>query len=80
MTIEPPQGLKSNMLRAFGSGGTGLIGDLSPSILSVLRLFFFVTQMTVEPPQGLKSNILRAFGSGGTGVIGDPSPSVLSVL
>ena len=27
MTVEPPQGLKSNMLRAFGSGGTGVIGD-----------------------------------------------------
>ena len=27
MTVEPPQGLKSNMLRAFGSGGTGLIGE-----------------------------------------------------
>ena len=27
MTVEPPQGLKSNMLRAFGSGGTGIIGE-----------------------------------------------------
>ncbi|KAL4237693.1 Dynein heavy chain 14 [Mactra antiquata] len=27
MTVEPPQGLKSNMLRAFGSGGTGVITE-----------------------------------------------------
>lgn len=27
MTVEPPQGLKSNMLRAFGSGGTGVVSE-----------------------------------------------------
>lgn len=27
MTVEPPHGLKSNMLRAFGSGGTGVISE-----------------------------------------------------
>ncbi|WAR20147.1 DYH6-like protein, partial [Mya arenaria] len=27
MTVEPPQGLKSNMLRSFGSGGTGIISE-----------------------------------------------------
>ncbi|KAH3851243.1 hypothetical protein DPMN_093722, partial [Dreissena polymorpha] len=27
MTVEPPQGLKANMLRAFGSGGTGVISE-----------------------------------------------------
>ena len=27
MTVEPPHGLKSNMLRAYGSGGTGVISE-----------------------------------------------------
>lgn len=27
MTVEPPQGLKANMLRSFGSGGTGTITE-----------------------------------------------------
>ncbi|OWF46435.1 Dynein heavy chain 6, axonemal [Mizuhopecten yessoensis] len=27
MTVEPPQGLKANMLRAFGSGGTGVVTE-----------------------------------------------------
>ena len=27
MTVEPPQGLKANMVRAFGSGGTGIVTE-----------------------------------------------------
>jgi dynein heavy chain len=27
MTVEPPQGLKANMLRAFGSSGTGVVTE-----------------------------------------------------
>lgn len=49
MTIEPPQGLKSNMLRIFGSGGTGIVtermyedvsaGPAWPNLLFGLCLF-----------------------------------------
>ncbi|KAL5008122.1 hypothetical protein ScPMuIL_013703 [Solemya velum] len=49
MTIEPPQGLRSNMLRTFGSGGTGIVtermyedvsaGSAWPNLLFGLCLF-----------------------------------------